>query len=181
MIYKKCLILVRLMMRCLIISLLALSGLATTGGQASPEPSDRHWIKGETHCFSSATADERRFEPRLVTRDGNRLFGDFTFNDTSEKTATPPTVAIRGTQLADGTFWLPATLEISDSRSGPWKSVGISSKVGTELTLTVPASMGAFGLKVDFAAFEPFLARGGSGRVTLPTGDSALIDLRLFA
>jgi hypothetical protein len=164
------------MKRCLIVALIGLSAGSASSGP-SQSTSERHWTKAETNCFSSATADERRFELGPVTRDGNSLFGEFVFTNMSEKTLVPPTVVIRGVQLPDGTFWPLATLQVGDDRKGPWKAAGTSSKVGTDLTLTVPASIGAFGLRIDFAAFEPFLAHGGWGRVTLPTGDAAIIDL----
>ena len=168
------------MKRYLLSTLVGMAAASACNSQPSPQPNERHWTKGETHCFSTATADERRLELSTASRNGDQLFGDFMLTNMSDKTPVPATVIIRGTQLADGTFWPRATLEVSDNPKGPWKAVGESSKSGPELTLTVPASIMAAGLKVDFAAFEPFLATGGWGKVTFPTGESAIIDLKFL-
>jgi|GEM_PF-5746588 len=167
-------------MKRLIIWVLAATGATSVGkGQSTPHPERLSWTKGETHCFSRATADERRLELLSASRDHDQLSGDYTFTNISEKVPVAPTVSIQGVQLPDGSFWPPAILEVGDDPKGPWR-VGASSKVGPEVTLTIPATLMVGGLEVDFAAFKPYLAGGGWGRVTLATGESAVIDLKFL-
>lgn len=168
------------MKRPIIWILTAIAANSVGRGQSPVQPEQLSWTKGESHCFSSATADERRLELLSASRDHDQLSGDYTFTNISEKTPLAPTVSIRGIQLPDGSFWPTAMLEVGDGPKGPWRRVGTSTKVGPEVTLTVPATLMVAGLKVDFAAFKPYLAGGGWGRVTLTSGESAITDLKFL-
>ena len=72
---------------------------------------------------------------------------------------------IRGAQLRDGSFWPYVTLEVGKGRTGQWKSIDGGHREGTEISMTVPASISVFGPRVDFRPLLPFVESMGWGRV----------------
>ena len=109
---------------------------------------------------------------------GDKLYGHLMFANFTDDVNIPDAVVIRGTQLPDGSFWPYLRLEVGSDRDGPWKSIGSVHLEGSEISLTVPPSILVSALRADLRPFRPYLADMAWGRVSLPTGQSALIDLK---
>jgi hypothetical protein len=113
-----------------------------------------------------------------VRRNGDELFASLSLsNSTYEKRVLPP-ITVRGFQLSDGSFWPHVKLQVGDDSKGPWETIPQSKLTGKNASVTIPPTLSVFPLRVDFLPFVPFVAHKAWGRVLLPSGESALVDLK---
>ncbi len=165
--------LVRPMHRALVF--FAFVGVATAAEPPGSHIKQPNWDRA---TFAMYTNGQPKFQVSSVRRNGDELFADLSFsNSTYEKRILPP-VTIRGVQLSDGSFWPYVTLQVGDSTDGPWKEIGRSHQPGKRSSVTIPPTLMSAPLRVDFLPFLPFLHRNKLGRVVLPNGDAALFELK---
>jgi hypothetical protein len=130
----------------------------------------------------ATTYEHPQFSLGMVEGNGDELFGEFSFHNISEtnKGVRPP-VTIRGAQLEDGSFWPFVELQVGGSSDGPWKSVGASHMQGTPVEVTIPSGLAVSGIRVDFTPFKSSISSLPWGRVVLPSGEAAVLDLKELA
>jgi len=151
---------------------------ATIAAAAEPPGShikQPHW---DHVTFAMYANGQPKFQASSVRRNGDELFGDLSYSNSDYGKRVPPPVTIRGTQLSDGSFWPHVTLQVGDRAEGPWKTIGRSHLSGKQSSVTVPSTLTIAPLRVDFLPFLPFLHRNNLGRIVLPNGDAALLDLK---
>lgn len=145
---------------------------------AEPELKQPNWSKGWSYHPTNPNWSEHRLTVNSAARNGDELYGDLMFTNVVDGKKIPPSITIRGAQLPDGSFWPYASLEVGSDFKGPWKAIGSSHRNGKEISVTVPASITVAGLKADFRPFRPFFDNMAWGRIVLPTGDVAVIQLK---
>lgn len=165
-----------------LIALLATAGFLTYQSRFPNRDKDGSASRDRMTSWSHAPLEDPNAEQRmqidgLVAR-GDELYGDLMFANFTDGKNIPDPVTIRGAQLPDGSIWPYLTLEVSSDRHGPWKAVGTVHREGTEISLTVPASILVSALKADLRPFAPHVGHMPWGRVVLPTGQAALIELK---
>jgi hypothetical protein len=93
-------------------------------------------------------------------------------------------VSIQGI-LADGSrdphfpgyFFPLVQLAVGPKKNGPWTALQPSIPRGRKFILHVPSPMNVDGLNVDMMPFIPALHSARWARISLPTGESAVLDM----
>ena len=121
--------------------------------------------------------DRGRFSVSFWRGEGKVLVGTGQYENYTKGTPNPSPITIKGVKLSDGSFWPPASLHVSKSQDGPWRSIGESSRQGKSETLSIAAGKTIF-MQVDLSAFIPLLTQERWGRVLLASGDAAIIEFK---
>jgi hypothetical protein len=93
-------------------------------------------------------------------------------------------VAIRGVLADDsrhphfsGYFFPLVQLAVAPKKNGPWTAIRASIPRGSDFILRVPTAVSVVGLNVDVTPFVPALHSLRWARISLPNGESAVIDM----
>lgn len=134
-----------------------------------------YWSRGFfIHPAEGYTA-AHRFQLWGVTFDRDRLTGRFSLYQITDNDA--PTIQVEGVKAAAGTFLPHATLQIADTASGEWKTVGKNCNDGEPGTVSVSRGEMNLDLYVCLDAYKPFLTTHRRARVLLNSGDAAIFEL----
>jgi hypothetical protein len=155
-----------------------LAAAIVTSALAGPEQKSRFWSKGWSYHPIDPDWSEHRALMNSLTCHGDELYGDIMFTNVVDNGKVPPPVTIRGSQMPDGSFWPFIELQVGPDSKGPWKTIASIHRDGTELSLTVPASITVAGLRADLRPFLPFIDSMRWGRVVLQTGDASVVELK---
>jgi hypothetical protein len=128
--------------------------------------------------FAMYTNGQPNLQISSVRRNGDELFADLSLSNSTYEKRVPPPITIRGVQLLDGSFWPDVKLQVGDDPKGPWEAIPHPPPVGKKASVTIPPTLSVFPLRVDFLPFVPFLGRKAWGRVMLPNGEAAIIELK---
>jgi hypothetical protein len=80
-----------------------------------------------------------------------------------------------------GYFFPVVQLALGPKKDGPWTAVQARIPRGRKFTLRVPSSMSVDGLNVDVTPFIPALRSARWARISLPSGESAILDMKEIA
>jgi hypothetical protein len=152
-----------------LLSLLPLVAVAVSSAAERGES----WSEGESYTPMPGQ-HHPSFEVVGWGSDGQHLYGLFIYK-LSRYPDDPPVGIVRG--VSDGDSFRPnATLQVSESWDGPWRTVA-TLKLGQEL-LAIEASKGYAGLRVTLDAFKPYVATIPCGRVVLDSSETATVGLK---
>ena len=105
---------------------------------------------------------------------GNHVEGLFGYFDLKGA----PSIAVDGTETADGRFWPYMVAQVAHDYRGVWMVLGESSTEGKSSTLTIQPQDSKTMLYVDLDIFRPMVGKFRYGRVVLRSGISAAFELK---
>jgi hypothetical protein len=120
-----------------------------------------------------------RFQIEHFSKNGHDLHANCQFwNQSDDPNHLEPSVVIRGIQRWDGNFFPNVKLAVARTENGPWISVDSKMPEGKKMQLVVPVTIRVVPLSVDCAPFAPQLGKMQWAKISLPTGDSIVVDLK---
>jgi hypothetical protein len=140
-------------------------------GEANGRSSD-NWSREP--FYELKTANSRPLTFLSVSSIDGHLIAHCGYIDLRNLDAT----AIPGIKRPESSFWPDVTLAVADNPRGHWVPIGVATKKGKRVTVSILPHDTNTILSVDLDPFRPMITKWSYGKIVLPNGEFAIFALK---
>jgi hypothetical protein len=163
------------MMKMYFLSLVVVVSQVTSFAQDKPDESYKHVWGASHHITVMGDDKETRLEGLNVSQRPEHLLGGFTL--VRERQDSKLQLEVKGHLNKSGEFTPNVSLEVSDRRSGDWKTVESTLSHVIDVTLAAGPHIDRLPICIQLDALQPYIGKFEFWRITLQTGESCVFPM----